>query len=54
MYIVLIGRGLAALLILDTGAMRRPEHRDGQEVRISHAFFVSKNQVIIGRRGEIV
>ena len=38
---IIAWRGLAALLILGLGAMRRPDSRDGQEVRISHAFFVS-------------
>ena len=36
-----LGVGWLALLILDLGAMRRPDYRDKRGGNNSHAFFVS-------------
>ena len=41
MVYIIAWRGLACVAYPCLGAMRRPEVRDGREVRISHAFFVS-------------
>ena len=40
------GVGRLALLILDLGAMRRPDCRDKRGGNYSHAFFVSKKSHI--------
>lgn len=39
--------GWLALLILDMGAMRRPEDGDRHEGTNSHVFFISKPKMII-------
>jgi len=40
--VILLGVGWLALLILDTGAMRRPEDGDRRGETNSHVFFVSR------------